>query len=230
MNSSFPNFTAADKSRLLQTYQFDGTDTDPSAPVFATLGDSGPTALDQSEFATGTKQRAFNLFAEATFDCPSYWLADAFSAAGKDIWKYQYSVTAAYHGADLTAYFSVNATTPTPGLIYAFQKIWGNYIMYNTPVISITEASGNATNATVPMGNKGNIDWPTYSPKTSYQMDVNTTGGTVETIPVTPNYFYEVRLGPGVTNDFRLVNAATWEGGRGARCEFWRDVAPRVPD
>ena len=102
--------------------------------------------------------------------------------------------------------------------------------MHNTPVISAVEASGNATNATVPVGKKGNIRWPTYSTKTYYQMDVNTTGGTVETIPVTPDYSYEIRLGPGVTNNFRLVNASTWEGGRGSRCEFWRDVAPRVPD
>lgn len=227
---TFPSLTAADKSRLLQIYQFQNFNTDLSAPLFDTLGDRGPTALTQSEFATGQKQRAFNLNAEVTFDCPGYWLAEAFSGAGKQSWKYQYSVTSAYHGADLSAYFSVNATTPTPDFIYAFQKIWGNFIMHNSPVIPVIEASGNATNATVPQGPGNNLLWPTYSTNSNFQMNLNTTGGIVKSVPVTPDYSYNLRLDPGVTNDFRLVNADTWEGGRGSRCRFWRDVAPRVPE
>ena len=47
---------------------------------------------------------------------------------------------------------------------------------------------------------------------------------------VTNELSFFVRSGPGVVNDFRLVDAETWEGGRGARCRFWRDVAPRVPE
>ena len=231
VNTTFPSLTAADNTRLLQIYQFSNSGTDLSAPLFGTLGDSGPTALNQSEFATGDKQRAFNLFSEAAFTCPGYWFTEAFDKLGKESWKYQYSVTSAYHGADLGAYFSVNPPVmpPTPDMIYTFQKIWGNFIINNTPHISATDAAANATNATIPINEKGNLKWPTYSAPSYYQMDLNTTGGTVQTIPVTPDYSYEVRLGPGVTNDFRLVNANTWEGGRGARCQFWRDVAPRVP-
>ena len=186
--------------------------------------------MNQSEFATGQKQRAYNLNAEVTFDCPGYWFAEAFSGPGKESWKYQYSVTPAYHGADLTAYFSVNATTPTPDLIYAFQKIWGNFVMHNSPVIPTVEASGNATNATVPRGHGNDLHWPTYSNRSNLQMNLNTTGGTVESVFVTSDYSYDLRLDPGVTNDFRLVDADTWEGGRGARCQFWREVAPRVPE
>lgn len=227
---TFPSLTAADKSRLLQIYQFQNSNTDLSAPLFDTLGDRGPTALTQSEFATGQKQRALNLNAEVTFDCPGYWLAEAFSGAGKQSWKYQYSVTSAYHGADLSAYFSVNATTPTPNFIYAFQKIWGNFIMHNSPVIPVIEAGGNATNATVPQDPSNNLLWPTYSTNSNLQMNLNTTGGIVKSVPVTPDFSYNLRLDPGVTNNFRLVNADTWEGGRGSRCRFWRDVAPRVPE
>ncbi|CAD6567870.1 MAG: hypothetical protein ASARMPRED_001172 [Alectoria sarmentosa] len=230
VKTTFPSFTATDKSRLLQIYQFDNSNTDLSAPLFDTLGNTGPTALNQSEFATGQKQRAYNLNAEVTFDCPGYWFAEAFSGSGKESWKYQYSITPAYHGADLTAYFSVNATTPTPDLIYAFQKIWGNFIMHNSPVIPTVVASGNATNATVPRGRGDDLHWPTYSNRSSLQMNLNTTGGTVESVFVTSDYSYDLRLDPGVTNDFRLVDANTWEGGRGARCRFWREVAPRVPE
>jgi carboxylesterase type B len=38
-----------------------------SGPLFSTLGNSGPTALNQSEFAIGQQQRANNLYAETTF-------------------------------------------------------------------------------------------------------------------------------------------------------------------
>lgn len=230
IKTTFPSLTATDISRLLETYQLDNSTTELSAPLFDTLGNSGPTALNQSEFATGQKQRAYNLNSEVTFTCPGYWLAEAFTGAGKQSWKYQYSVTPAYHGADLTAYFSVNATTPTPEFRYSFQKIWGNFIMNNSPIIPSVEASGNATNATVPIGHNNDIQWPTYSSPSNIQMDLNTTGGTVQSVFVTTNYSYDLRSDPGVTNDFRLVNAYTWESGRGSRCEFWREVAPRVPE
>ena len=109
--------------------------------------------------------------------------------------------------------------------------MWGNFITHNTPVITVEEARGNATNATVPaQGYSGLIDWPRYSVKAPIQMDLNTTGGTVTQVNVTQDLQYLVRSDPGVVNDFRLVNADTWEGGRGARCRFWRDVGPRVPE
>lgn len=86
------------------------------------------------------------------------------------------------------------------------------------------------TNATVPQGNDGNIEWPTYSKENPVQMNFNTTGGTLKYVTITDHLKYFLRLDPGVTNSFRLVNAKTWEGGRGARCDFWREVAPRVPN
>lgn len=211
--------------------------------MFDTLGDRGPTALNQSEFATGLQQKVFNIYSETTFTCPSYWLAEAFSSppSGRDSsspntriqkqsWKYQYSVTPAFHGADLTAYFSLDATTPTKGFIHAFSKILGNFIINNTPVISISDAKANARNATVPLGRGGKIDWPVYSARAPIQMNLNTTGGSITQVNVTEDLQFFVRSDPGVTNEFRLVNANTWEGGRGARCEFWRDVGARVPE
>jgi len=36
--------------------------------------------------------------------------------------------------------------------------------------------------------------------------------------------------GPGFKNDISLVNAWTWEQGRGVRCAFWRSVAAIVPE
>jgi hypothetical protein len=43
--------------------------------------------------------------------------------------------------------------------------------------------------------------------------------------PVNTTYF----TGPGLMNNFTLVNAYTWEDGRGMRCDFWRSVADIIP-
>jgi len=59
-------------------------------------------------------------------------------------------------------------------------------------------------------------------------MNLNETGGTpgiLETIlgPVLTN------LEPGLETDIKLVNAYSWEGGRGARCVAMRAYAAKVP-
>ncbi|KAJ8612318.1 hypothetical protein MRB53_037528 [Persea americana] len=51
-----------------------------SLPLFATSGTTFPFATTHSSFATGQQQRAINLYAEETFVCPTYWLADAHAA------------------------------------------------------------------------------------------------------------------------------------------------------
>lgn len=70
-----------------------------------------------------------------------------------------------------------------------------------------------------------------FSNASPYQLNLNQTGGT-EAIgglevasPVPTTYL----TGPGLQNNFTLVNAYTWEAGRGTRCDFWRGVAPSIP-
>ncbi|KAJ5519882.1 CAZyme family CE10 [Penicillium fimorum] len=230
VHSAFPLLSSGDYSRLLDLYEVKDSSPENTGPRYDTLGDSGPTALNQSEMATGLQQTVFNIYAESSFDCPSYWLADAFAGGNtKESWKYQYSITPSYHGADLSAYFSVGATTPTRGLIDAFQKIWGNFIINDTPVISIVNAKGGADNATVPEGVNGDIFWPKWDSISPVLMNLNTTGGTTVYVEVTDSLSYWLQEGPGVTNEFSLADASKWEGGRGKRCEFWRSVGPRVP-
>ncbi|KAJ5849585.1 hypothetical protein N7455_009441 [Penicillium solitum] len=230
VRSTFPLFSRGDYSRLLDTYGFRNSSPQNNASRYDTLGDRGPTALNQSEMATGLQQTVFDIYAESVFDCPSYWLADAFAGGHtKESWKYQYSVTPAYHGADLTAYFSIGATTPTRGLIHAFQKIWGNFIINDTPVISIVDAKGGADNSTVPEGVNRDISWPRWNRSSPLLMNLNTTGGTMVYDKVTDHLSYWLQEGHGVTNDFSLADASKWEGGRGKRCEFWRSVGHRVP-
>lgn len=229
VKSTFPLFTHSDYLRLLDAYR-SWTPSERAIPLYDTLGDRGPTALNQSEFANGLQQTVFNIFAETTFGCPSYWLADAFAGHhGKESWKYQYSVTPAYHGSDLTAYFSVGERLPTRGFRHTFQKILGSFIINDTPIISIMDAIGGASNASVPRGADGNVSWPRWHESAPVLMNLNTTGGTLVRDTVTDHLAYWLREDPGVTNEFRLADAASWEGGRRKRCDFWRSVGPRVP-
>lgn len=71
--------SSTDLDRLSKTYFIPPV---VEGPLFGTLGDSGPSALNQSTFAIGQQQRANNLYAETTFVCPSYWLATAYSRLG----------------------------------------------------------------------------------------------------------------------------------------------------
>ncbi|KAH7089535.1 Alpha/Beta hydrolase protein [Paraphoma chrysanthemicola] len=226
---TFPKFSKSDKAALEKVYSYAG-DTlpvNPSAPLFATNGISPPTAVNQSEFGTGQQQRVFNVFAEYAFDCPSYWAAAAFPQG----WKYQFSAPPSYHGYDLQALWS---GTPTPGASFkrAFRKIWGNFIISNSPVISIEDAKGGVANSTVPAADgygSSNIKWPQWDEKKPVLLNLNTTGGVPNFVQATENLFYNVYSDPGVSNVITLADADKWEGGRGKRCEFWEDNASKVP-
>jgi carboxylesterase type B len=224
---TFPNFSEADKAALEEQYSYSGDDqdTDPSAPLFATTGTSGVTAINQSSHATGQQQRLFNVFAEYAFDCPSYWLANAFPEA----WKYQWSTTPAYHGFDLNALWSTGQKTPGKDFIRALQKIWGNFVVYNTPVIRVADAKGTKANATVPIGSYGWIAWPQWTKDRPTLLSLNSTGGVPLLQNVTENLKYFEYADPGVTNQFKLADGKSWEGGRGHRCDWWMSQAAKVP-
>ncbi|EME83778.1 uncharacterized protein MYCFIDRAFT_214499 [Pseudocercospora fijiensis CIRAD86] len=239
LHTAFPLFDENDIAKVLYYYPTTNVSTDPKAPLFATSGDRGPTALNQSSVATGQQQRADNIYAETTFVCPAYWLAEAYSgnAVGGKAFKYQFSLPPALHGFDTLAYL------PPPGEYYyisdfnnAFQKLLGNFIVAGNPSISNEIANGveltSLANLTAAAGNfttNAASHWPAYTISEPFQIDLNTTCGSgrtpYEDIPGV--YFCS---GPGTFNDFRLVNAYTWEGGRGMRCDFWRAMGELVPE
>jgi hypothetical protein len=174
-------------------------------PLFSTLGESGPTALNQSEFGIGQQQRANNLYAETTFVCPSYWLASAYSSqsgyrkrgenAGsqRQSWKYQYSVPPSEHGADLDAYYAINREALGLGTLStafrtAVQEIWGRFVIYDDPTLPdslinniTTYANGTRTGDELTAVQTGN--WPIWEGGNidgggSYRMlNLNMTGG-----------------------------------------------------
>ncbi len=96
-------------------------------------------------------RRANNLYAETTFVCPAYWIADAYSsgingnAGGKSAWHYQFSVTDAFHGADLSPLTGDTATQGTKmnqAFRKSFQSIWSQFIIHGDPTLG--PAAGGA--------------------------------------------------------------------------------------
>jgi hypothetical protein len=58
-----------------------------------------------------------NLYAETTFDCPAYWMAEGFNMKDGQSYKYQVSIINSLHGEDETVYLntfgSVNYLAPS---------------------------------------------------------------------------------------------------------------------
>jgi carboxylesterase type B len=229
LTTTFPDFSSADKSAIEAQYSYAG-DTlpvDPSTPKFATSGTHAPTAVNVSEFGSGQQQRVFNVFAEYAFVCPSYWAASAFPVG----WKYQFSAPPAYHGYDLQALWS-GTSTPGRSFKHAFRKIWGNFVIANSPVISVEDAKGGVANSSVPAASSYGgkmIQWPAWNDSRPVLLNLNTTGGVATFVEATQDLKYNLYSDPGVSNQIRLADAEKWEGGRGERCEFWKGVAGKVP-
>nr|AEN99944.1 carboxylesterase [Dactylellina cionopaga] len=208
----FPSLSSADVSKVLSLFS---PSSSKSGSLFPTLGDIGPTALNQGAFATGYQQAAYNLYAEATFICPSYWLADAFSKKQDGGYKYQYSVVPAMHTTDVAGYFGPIGGVPnlSPEFQRAFMRIWGNFI--TSCVSPVPE---------LPTPREFSLPWKAYI------INLNQTGGVPGTTPIPPvGAPYPANVQPGLKNEFTLENGYTWEGGRGERCEFWRSIASKVP-
>ncbi|RYP53365.1 hypothetical protein DL768_001610 [Monosporascus sp. mg162] len=110
-----------------------------------TNGLDAPFSTTNSQFATGWQQAAFNLYAEATFVCPSYWIADAYARKeGHKAWHFQYSVAPGLHGDDISPMI---AMPDEPGIgtneVFrrAFQYVWGNFIVNGDPTLSSLQFS-----------------------------------------------------------------------------------------
>ncbi|PMD58787.1 alpha/beta-hydrolase [Hyaloscypha bicolor E] len=191
------------------------------------------TADDKAALATyypitvSYQETASEIFAETTIVCPSYWLAEAYSPSPLTGYKFQYSVPVALHSTDLPAYFGPPTPNQGPDFVKAFQTIWGNFVTLNNPSISNTIANGaSAPNPSAPNAASA---WPAYTRNNPAMINLNETGGTLtnaSSFGLTVLEYFE----PGLLNNITLVNAATWENGRGARCDWWRGISADVPE
>ena len=106
--------------------------------------------------------------------------------------------------------------------------IFGNFITSGNPSISAAIANGVNSTSTKNPASK----WPVWNLKKPYQINLNESGGVpfeATTLATDVGEITEFEE-PGLKNNIELVNAYTWEGGRGARCEFWRSVGAIVPE
>lgn len=86
LHATYPLFTIDDIVNPVHYYPSSNDSASSVDVEFATLGDSGPTALEVSQFGTGQQQRANNIYAESTV-CPSYSLAEAFAGNNRTAYK-----------------------------------------------------------------------------------------------------------------------------------------------
>lgn len=209
----FPTFGSADIQQVLDAYPSSDASVNASEPMFATNGVSGATAVNVSQVATGQQQRANNIYAEATFVCPSYWLSTAYSA--KTSFHYQYSIPFASHAEDVSAYFGPATPNQPPIFSSVFKKIFGNFIVNSSPAIPDDQATAR---------------WPAWvGGQESRMVNLNTTGGVPYQAVTQFGATVTQYMDPGVKNAFSTANAYTWEGGRGVRCDFWKNVSSKVP-
>lgn len=107
-------------------------------------------------------------------------------------------------------------------------EIWGNFITTSNPSISAALANGahsHDNSASNPITN-----WPPFTIYAPYQINLNETGGLEISTEAVPEVNATEYTGANLRNNFSLVNAYTWEAGRGYRCDFWRSVAAVVPE
>ena len=124
-------------------------------------------------------------------------IANAFTDSNRKFYKYQYSTIGAEHAAEPSSL--VGAATPNQGA--AFNK-------------AVMDIRGNSTLKTDPA-----TDWPAWTLAQPY---LNRSDGTsFQVAKLVPNGTHITDFGgASLRNSLDLVNAYTWEGGRGARCDF----------
>ncbi|KAK3319597.1 carboxylesterase family protein-like protein [Cercophora scortea] len=221
---NYPSLTPSSLAKILTLYSIPTNAT--LSPKFDTNGLTPPYATEVSAYASGWQQAANNLYAETTFVCPAYWLADAYSTRNKNkkAWRYQFSIPNAFHGADMSPLLS-DPTIPTariqdPAFIRGFQGVWGRFILTGDPT---------ATTGVDAVGAAGSKRWRSW-------------GGEMEdgAVPVAAvGEGGSIRWGHDLLNlnvtsgapskaDWTVVDGDKWEGGRGERCALWAELAGEI--
>ncbi|KAK7955749.1 uncharacterized protein PG986_004971 [Apiospora aurea] len=232
---NYPLLTRENVTGILDLYGLPANATNILAD---SNGQTPPFSTTNSEWGSGWQQVANNFYAEATFVCPSYWLAGAYTAkAGKrtskgdaKAWRYQYSVSPASHGNDVQPAFNIPspATAKMPrDLLDGLQHAWGNFIVHGVPSLAPVTSEEETS--------KGS--WPQWADKEgheNYMLNFNVTGG----VPVATQgqwdganittYAYVEGNGTGAPLEavFDVVEGSSWEGGRGRRCRLLADLGP----
>ncbi|PNP52698.1 hypothetical protein THARTR1_06762 [Trichoderma harzianum] len=225
LHAEFPSLSDTQISSILAMNPNNANTT--TGPLFETNGVTGLTAVKVSQDANGQQQRANNIYAEATFVCPSYWMASAYTSKGRQSWHYQFSVPFASHTTDMNAYFGPSTPNLSTDFILAFRRIWGNFITKGNP--SITNTIANGASSSNPNAANGASTWPAWTETSPKQLNLNETGGVPYSFTTQWGVHVTQFQQPGLRNAISVVPADTWEGGRGTRCNFYQTLASSIP-
>ncbi|GAM39909.1 carboxylesterase [Talaromyces pinophilus] len=141
-----------------------------------------PADIPTVRFATdGLNKNAtanFNLYAETTFDCPAYWMAEGFNMKDGQSYKYQVSIINSLHGEDETVYLntfgSVNYLAPS--FRDSFISMLDSFFTNGTPNNSSCYSSDVPADVATVLSS-----WPSYTVDGPCQAILNQTGGTLAT-------------------------------------------------
>lgn len=162
--------------------------------------------------------------------CFAQWFASAFTSPGHTAFVYQYSVPFASHAADIPAYFGIPTENQGPEFVKAFRTMFINFIRDSNP--SIPNRIANGASSPDPERANPASAWPPWTENPPFPMlNLNTSGGTpyIASAPVGTGKPVTQFREPGLRNNITLADAYAWEGGRGRRCDFWRQLSPFVP-
>ncbi|KAK3314300.1 carboxylesterase [Apodospora peruviana] len=209
---NYPQVSPENLTAVLGLYNISGS---PVGPKHDTDGLHPPYATQVSNYAVGWQQAANNLYAETTFVCPAYWLADAYSKdTTKKAWRYQFSIPDATHGKDIAPLTLDPATSDAmdPTFRKGFQSIWGQFIVSGDPTLS-TSAIFSAGGDDVLLAAAGRDAWLPWGSAGKFDMlNLNVTA----TKPTKA--------------EWKVVDGKVWEGGRGARCDLWAKLGAVVQE
>ncbi|KAK2033787.1 hypothetical protein LX32DRAFT_724943 [Colletotrichum zoysiae] len=242
LTTYYPKLTTSNVTEILSMYTQKYEDflvanskyVNNTDPGFDTDGLNAPFATTISNYAMGWQQVANNFYAEATFVCPSHWLADAYAAkAGARAWRYQFSAAPAYHGFDVGSgsdYDILLAPVNTPNssvpssLRRALQTAWGDFIVNGAPTLRDTGPNM--------------IFWPQWKEGgngVASMLNANVTGGVLiesdssfdgmVTLQIT-SHMPGGSGTPPLQAVFEIADGDTWEDGRGKRCAMLAELGP----
>lgn len=231
LRDNYPLLTHENNTGILELY---GLSADATDVLVDSNGQTPPFSTTNSEWGSGWQQVANNFYAEATFVCPSYWLAEAYtkSSEKKKAWRYQYSVSPASHGNDVQPVFNMQspAIKDMPReFLDGLQHSWGNFIVHGQPSLAPVAAATD--------GAPKKASWPQWSGKEgqdNFMLNFNVTGGVavptqsqIDGSNVTTYAYVDGNgTGPPLEAVFDVVEGSTWEGGRGRRCRLLADLGP----
>lgn len=101
-------------------------------------------------------------------------------------------------------------------------------------IVSGTPTNASSYTSAVPTDTADFLaSWPVWTSDNPLQASLNQSGGVLANGTDIPDPYDIVILTyvePGLAPNFTVVNAYDWEGGRGARCDFWKSIGSIVPE